>query len=324
MQYFDSVKLYKMLAVSMFFTVVFFVYAVYLDFTPEWKKYQRDFIKLQVSQLEEDLKLAQETAKKNPQEMKQEIDDILNKIKVARSTPIRIGQIIVSELKKVDRCITCHMGILDPNFKDEKIPLVYRTHPRLDEILGERHPVEKYGCTICHEGQGYATSVNAAHEFAHHWEYPMLVGEYMQISCGKCHNAQKEIPGAPWIQKGKDTVKAKGACLACHKIHEDGPQKDAPCPELSWEGSKREYEYDYFNVDDKHGIHHNAILSWQYEHFKNPSGVSPGTQMPNLGLNDEEIKALTIYVLSQRDAEKDKMPVQYLKAWNIDVESAKP
>lgn len=316
MQFYDSVKMYVWLAVSTLLTVLAFTYAVYLDFTPPWKQYQRDFIKLQVEELEKDFAKKQAEAQSHPEAMKQELQNIMDKIKAVRHTPIRIDQIIVPELNKVDRCTTCHMGILDPRFNSAKLPLVFRTHPKLDEILGTRHPVEKFACTTCHEGQGHATTVETAHGFVHHWEHPMLEKEYIQISCGKCHNPQKPIAMAPWIQKGHDTMLAKGACLGCHKLLNEGPQKNALCPELSKEGSKRDYEYDYFNVDDKLRLDHNSVLSWHYEHFKDPSKTSPGTKMPNFGLTDEEIKALTIFVLSHKDVEKEKIPVQYLAAWD--------
>ncbi len=316
MQFYDSVKMYVWLAVSMFLMVIAFGYAVVLDFTPEWKNYQRDFIKMQVEELEKDYAAKQEDAKKNKntEAMKQELQDIMDNINAVRHTSIKIEQIIVPELNKVDRCITCHQGILDIRFKDAK-EKVFRTHPDFDKIIG-KHPPEKYACTICHEGQGYATTAATAHGFVPHWEHPMLESEYIQISCGKCHNPQKGIAMAPWVKKGQDTMKAKAACLGCHKLLDEGPQKNAPCPELSKEGSKRDYEYDYFNVDDRFHIGHNSVLSWHYEHFKDPSKTSPGTKMPNFGLTDEEIKALTIFVLSHKDVEKEKIPVQYLSAWD--------
>ena len=54
---------------------------------------------------------------------------------------------------RVDRCESCHMGIDKPGFEDAPPP--FQTHPNREGILGS-HPVNRFGCTICHEGQGTA------------------------------------------------------------------------------------------------------------------------------------------------------------------------
>ena len=40
------------------------------------------------------------------------------------------------------------------------MPHPYATHPRLDLFVGSLspHPVDKFGCTICHQGQGSETA----------------------------------------------------------------------------------------------------------------------------------------------------------------------
>ena len=65
-----------------------------------------------------------------------------------------LKQVVIDEWGAIDRCTTCHMAIDDPSFADAMQPL--RTHPK-PELL-RRHPVEKFGCTICHGGQGLATT----------------------------------------------------------------------------------------------------------------------------------------------------------------------
>ena len=69
-----------------------------------------------------------------------------------------IKQVVINEWGAVDRCTTCHLGIDDPLFVGAKQPLT--THPN-PELL-KYHPVEKYGCTICHGGQGLATTYDGA------------------------------------------------------------------------------------------------------------------------------------------------------------------
>ena len=95
----------------------------------------------------------------------------------------------------MDRCRTCHLAIDRAGY--EKYPQPFTTHPNLDQYVGSAspHPIERTGCTACHEGMGQSVSfVDAAHtpateeqkkewEEAYHWEephlwdYPMLPDE---------------------------------------------------------------------------------------------------------------------------------------------------
>src|SRR5205823_7403967 len=67
---------------------------------------------------------------------------------------------------KMDRCQTCHLAI---DKKDSpscgqpqrpacysKFPQPFKNHPDLDVFLGgsSLHPIDKVGCTVCHEGMG--------------------------------------------------------------------------------------------------------------------------------------------------------------------------
>ena len=47
----------------------------------------------------------------------------------------------------------------------------YRTHP--SEPL-KAHPIERFGCTSCHGGQGWAIDTEPAHGPVAHWEEPLL------------------------------------------------------------------------------------------------------------------------------------------------------
>jgi cbb3-type cytochrome oxidase cytochrome c subunit len=91
------------------------------------------------------------------------------------------------QVQRVDRCATCHMFIdrqgfdratlqtlaqpaagapaeLTVSLKESELTL-YCNHPRLDLFVGSNspHPVEKFGCTTCHSGQGGATTFNFAY-----------------------------------------------------------------------------------------------------------------------------------------------------------------
>src|SRR5207237_5901281 len=86
---------------------------------------------------------------------------------------IKIQQIVLPNIvddvnfirvPKMDRCQTCHLGIDKKGF--EKYPQPFTTHPSLDMYLGgsSPHPIDKIGCTACHEGMGQSVSFrDAAH-----------------------------------------------------------------------------------------------------------------------------------------------------------------
>jgi hypothetical protein len=86
---------------------------------------------------------------------------------------IKIQQIILpnvlddvnfTKVPKMDRCQTCHLAIDQKGY--EKYPQPFRTHPNLSAYLGgdSHHPIDKIGCTVCHEGMGQSVSFrDAAH-----------------------------------------------------------------------------------------------------------------------------------------------------------------
>ena len=117
--------------------------------------------------------------------------------------PTGVQQIWVADLRRADRCITCHQAISWKGFEKAEHP--YRTHPV--EPL-KAHPVEDYGCTSCHGGQGWAIDTAAAHGEVAHWEEPLLsrsLGEdytlagdknaLMQMNCNTCHRYDRETDG---------------------------------------------------------------------------------------------------------------------------------
>jgi mono/diheme cytochrome c family protein len=119
----------------------------------------------------------------------------------------------------------------------------YCAHPRL-ELFAEAnspHPVEKMGCTICHGGQGSATSFGlAAHtpnsamqreewekrhewELSEFWDFPMLASRFIESSCLKCHHQVTDLirygskEEAPKLLRGFNLIRENG-CFGCHEI----------------------------------------------------------------------------------------------------------
>jgi cbb3-type cytochrome oxidase cytochrome c subunit len=119
----------------------------------------------------------------------------------------------------------------------------YAAHPRLDLFVDSNspHPVERFGCTSCHAGQGSATDFTLAshspanvpqeHEwskrygwfFNHDWEFPMLSSRFMESACLKCHYQVTDLirsgskEEAPKVLKGYNLVRENG-CFGCHEI----------------------------------------------------------------------------------------------------------
>jgi cytochrome c2 len=78
--------------------------------------------------------------------------------------PFQIQQVVLSwidydrdvDKEQVDRCQTCHLGAAQAIYPDASIPRQFRTHPWRSTLMNA-HPVESFGCTSCHQGQGRAT-----------------------------------------------------------------------------------------------------------------------------------------------------------------------
>jgi cytochrome c551/c552 len=119
--------------------------------------------------------------------------------------PFQIQQVVMNwidydrdvDREQVDRCQTCHMGVAAGTYTSAAIPRQFRTHPWRSTLMNA-HPVETFGCTTCHQGQGRATdklSHSGWHleqeengkerwhfEGDHYWEEPLLpVGELHKI-----------------------------------------------------------------------------------------------------------------------------------------------
>jgi len=218
--------------------------AFYKDQHREWKDWQRQYIK-------------DEMARAATPEQKADASRI----------PVEVRQIVLSDLDRVDRCTSCHVSVEDPSYAGFPLPRSY--HPNHD-----RHPFNKFGCTICHQGQGRATTREAAHGRVEHWDQPMLDLQYIQSACGKCH-LPGDVPEAPHLARGRAVFEESG-CIGCHKLHGVG---GVVGPEL-----------------DSVGAHRGP--AWLLKHFKNPATVTPGSAMPPIKATDADLDALTLYVLS--------------------------
>jgi mono/diheme cytochrome c family protein len=248
------------------------VWAAWLDYDREWKPYQRRYYDLLLENAKDE-----------------------NVRQAIRRERVEIKHIVLRPLARVDRCVTCHLAYNNPAFVNEPHPL--KTHP---EIL-RQHPAERFGCTICHSGQGAAlTYEGAAHEELEFWEQPMWKGEYLQSGCGKCHK-ETSAPGAPLLSAARTLYQEEFACDMCHRIDGEG---GTDAPDLSHTGSTPLHAYDFTHVKGER-----TRQRWLFEHFKNPQAIIPDSEMPNLEMTDDQAQALTILMLSLTN---DKIPPEYI------------
>jgi mono/diheme cytochrome c family protein len=205
----------KLFYASNFLLLAFFGWAFLKDYNAEWKTYQSKYYEMTAQDLEKQAAAATDPKK---------AADLRAQAKKVRHSPLEIKQIISNDLGRYDRCITCHVGMdeyTNPTLKTPFTENPYKGHPKIDEALAKAHPFTKFGCTACHEGQGLATTKEAAHGWVMHWEHPMLKGVHIQGSCVKCHGDFETLKGAEVAAKGKKLFNEHG-CQGCHAINGKG------------------------------------------------------------------------------------------------------
>ena len=175
-------------------------------------------------------------------------------------------QIWVKDLDRIDRCTTCHLEV-DNN--SENIPDFHKSHSKL------YHDHQKWGCTICHEGQGLATNFADAHIPNESWDKPVLPNRYLESTCAKCH-LNANLKETPTLNSGKQLVHDFN-CNGCHDLP---GTHDAVVPILDGIGAK---------VTGK-----NWIVHW----LKEPKAFRPNTKMPNFFLSDTETETLADFLLN--------------------------
>jgi cytochrome c2 len=250
------------------------VVAAWEDVAPEYASYQEDFRELVLDRF-------------GPER--------------AAATPFGIQQIWIRSADRVDRCTTCHLGITWKALVDVEQP--FKAHPPGPLA---HHPIERFGCTYCHGGQGYATTLPDAHGWVPHWEEPLLdttiaqdyriskPWAFLQFRCNICHRYDRDIEGADYINRGKRLILDKG-CRACHVINGRGGSIG---PDLTHVGEKSPEQYDYSRLTTLP-----TLFSWQIAHLQNPKSYSPDTVMPDFGFKTIEAQSIALVLMSWRDTD---------------------
>ncbi len=203
----------------------------------------------------------------------------------------RIEQVVLGEfdrgnfdtpLNRVDRCHSCHAAIDKPGFEDQPNPL--KTHPHLD--LLSHHPVDKFGCTPCHGGQGAAVnSARQAHGEERFWDQPLRRGEMVQASCIQCHRDTRGLAHADVVARGQTLFEELG-CHGCH-LTEGYENLEKVGPSLRRIAAK-------------------ADPSWLVRWVESPPRYRPRTRMPDFLFNREQAIAVAAYLLDSSRPESEQ------------------
>lgn len=171
--------------------------------------------------------------------------------------PVEVEQRVLDDLGAVDRCETCHDALDHPG-----------------ELLAS-HPVERFGCTACHGGQGLAVTEAAAHEAAPDWERPLYTPDEREAACGACHE-QRALAGAPRLSRGRALIEELG-CAGCHEIPGYSLPDRAP---------------------DLDGLRDRTSPAWASAWLTDPAPLNEDHRMPVFALAAEERDALVAFLFS--------------------------
>lgn len=243
----------------------------YKEKTPEWKKHQAEYKELLIRNAKD--------------------EDIRKR---AREMDIRLQQLYLGELNRIDRCISCHTGVENPLMADEKVPFKKHSGDYL-----KNHSVERFGCTVCHLGQGRAVNKKEAHGIGRetYWDYPIMKPDFIQTSCALCHDLTfLKDKGGEKVVAGERLFRQKG-CKGCHKLEGVGGVLGKS---LDGIGSQ---PIAYFPMRYIKG--EQTVAQWIREHEEEPRRVVSDSQM-RVDVTPEEADFLTTYIMSLRAEEIPK------------------
>jgi len=243
---------------------------------------------------------------------------------------VQLRQIVVPSRGAADRCISCHLGMA-PGVEAVRNDRLFGPHPDIP------HEPAELGCTACHGGQGRATARADAHGDVDHWPEPMLPARFSAAGCGTCHT-HLAIPSIDQVDRELALLE-RHDCLACHRLDgrggtfRPGGAAGMEGPDLSRVGLAG-FRPDWY---EGHLVEHRAASGgpWRYSFGeiseaprgeietylrRSPAKIVPGSQMPVLGLDEEQIETLTFYLLSLRrsTSAEAEWPLDRVRAERLD------
>ncbi len=216
--------------------------------------------------------------------------------KIAPATkpvPFKYGvrQRWIEALNRTDRCETCHLGIDNPGFEDATEP--FKTHP---DFMS--HDFEKFGCTVCHGGQGSAVTFESAHGPVENWHDAIYHPNFMENSCAGCHGELSKTQ-MPVYTTGRFLFTEDG-CLGCHKVK--GQQRLQVGPPLENIGT-------WMKTD------------WLFRWIQSPQKYLSKTRMPDYKFSDLQSANIARFLLSNEKANDIGLSGSYDNGKNIFGES---
>jgi mono/diheme cytochrome c family protein len=179
------------------------------------------------------------------------------------------------ELGVQDRCRTCHIGVENQEASENPIPI--NTHPDISP-----HEFSRFGCSICHGGNGFATRLPDAHK-------DLLPLKLIEGSCGRCHRSEN-FSEALTLSAGLRLMR-EYRCEGCHEITR-GKRLENPAPDLSGIGSK-------------------VNPLWLVKWLKRPRDYLPTARMPDFLLSEDEIYAITDYLTGLKEGVLERGDISF-------------
>ncbi len=203
-----------------------------------------------------------------------------------------LKQIWLPEIDRADRCISCHVAVEDPHFKNKPNPL--KTHP--GNYL-EKHDPLKYGCTICHDGQGRAVNFRdaAADDPKTFWNKPLLRPPFIQANCYRCHTETLKQTLA--YNQGRQMFETKG-CLGCHKREGLGGFAGSELAGIGDASVHIKHPQKLFEESIMTQLNGNRNLAYIYEAVRFPGAQSEETVMFDFKLSHTDTMAFSVYLKS--------------------------
>lgn len=221
------------------------------------------------------------------EELKRDLRLIEGRLSRNKSSSPEVDQNYVDRLGAIDRCTTCHRAVEQTGFETAAEP--FRTHS--PEIL-KYHPIERFGCVSCHGGWGNALGKDEAHGQTIGKGRPLLIGDQVQSSCGKCHGETRQLSGEETYLAGAQLFKTSG-CLGCHKVEPNKLASSVAQNPLILQSAMPKSGPLLDRVSEK--IQPAWLIGW----LRNPQSHSLDARMPNLGLKIDEATAIGTYLLTQ-------------------------
>ncbi|MEZ4272367.1 MAG: c-type cytochrome, partial [Myxococcota bacterium] len=197
----------------------------------------------------------------------------------------------------------------------------YKAHPKLDLYMtsASPHPIEAFGCSVCHEGRGHATEFNRVfhtpqnpeqaaqwhedygwHE-PHYWDYPQLPADRVTASCGKCHDSAVTVQGGGDYNEGKRLVEKVG-CFGCHRIEGLTGVLRKVGPSLERVASKVDQDFAYAWIWDPKSFRPTTKMPRFF-------GLSNNSHPAALAMTQQEARSIVAYLYAnQQPFEVGELP----------------